>query len=65
MNIDKDKCEIWIEMFASLIQMTEKLNNDEEKYIEENFSIIYGKLKLQKSKKKNINKFGFIDDNIY
>jgi hypothetical protein len=52
MNIDKDKCEIWIEMFASLIQMTEKLNNDEEKYIEENFSIIYGKLKLQKSKTK-------------
>ena len=64
MNIDKDKCEIWIEMFASLIQLTEKLNNDEEKYIEENFSIIYGKLKLQKSK-KYINKFGFIDDNIY
>ncbi len=46
-NINKEKCNAWCEMMLALTKMTRELSNEEYEYIQANFAIAFGKLKLE------------------
>ena len=46
-NINEGKCNAWRDMLMALMRMTKDLNESEATYIKANFSIAFGKLKLQ------------------
>lgn len=53
MNLNKEKCNAWIDAILALIRMSKDLNDMEYRYIKANLSIEYGKLELQKLEEKN------------
>lgn len=46
-NINEGKCKAWCDLLIALVKMTKDLNDSEATYIKANFSIAFGKLKLQ------------------
>ncbi len=46
-NINKEKCNAWCEMMLALTKMARELSNEEYEYIQANFAIAFGKLKLE------------------
>lgn len=55
-NIDEGKCNAWCDMLMAIMRMTKDLNDNEVTYIQANFSIAFGKLKLQKLKSQTFKK---------
>ena len=51
MNINKEKCNAWIDALLAFVKMSKELNDTEYRYIKANFSIAFGKLELQELEK--------------
>lgn len=55
MNLNKEKCNAWMDLIFALIRMSKNLNDMEYRYIRAKLSIEYGKLELQKLEEKHSN----------
>lgn len=46
--INKEKCNAWSEMLIAVTKMAKELTDEEFEYIEAQFQIAFGKLKIEK-----------------
>ena len=54
---NKEKCNAWIDMLLAIIKMSKELTDEEYEYIEANFLIKLGEIKLKEME----NKYGTLE----
>lgn len=47
--INKEKCNAWIDMLLAITKMSKELTDNEYEYVEANFLIKLGEMKLKKT----------------
>lgn len=54
MDINKGKCDAWIDALLALVKMSKDLNNEERKYVKGCFFNAWGNLELKELNKEEI-----------